>query len=158
MKRYIRPFVDVSMNVFKKFLNCEVSALRPYITGARAISDWDISGIINLSGDANGMVVVSMQRDLAVRLTGLLAGPGHTIAEEEVADAIGEVINIIAGNAKRSFADNFHLYLSLPQVLQSRNQSVEWPKNTSRILCIPFQVFGNDVFCLSVSIEVLKEV
>jgi chemotaxis protein CheX len=158
MEQYIQPFVDVCISVFKKFIGVDLVANRPHFTDKETVYDWDISAVIGLTGEARGAVVISMKKDLAVKITGLLTGSEHKDLDDEVVDAIGEIVNIIAGNAKKGLEESFRLVISLPTIVKGKDHSIEWPNNQARIICIPFSVFENNVFVLSVAIESVKGV
>jgi len=153
MEKYIQPFVDVCVNVFRDFIGTELEAERPHFIDKNDTHEWDISAIIGLTGEARGAVVISMQKNLAGKLTGILTGSEHTDMDDEVIDAIGEIINIIAGNAKRGLEESFRLVISLPTIVTGTNHNIQWPNDNARIICIPFKIFENESFCLSVAIE-----
>ncbi|HOT61454.1 MAG TPA: chemotaxis protein CheX [Treponemataceae bacterium] len=153
MEKYIQPFVDVCENVFKEFIGSELVAERPHFADKNDAHDWDVSAIIGLTGEARGAVVISMKQDLAFKLTGILTGNEHKTLDDEVVDAIGEIINIIAGNAKRGLEESFRLVISLPTIVRGKGHSIGWPNEQARIICIPFKIFDTDTFCLSVAIE-----
>ncbi|MDR1933735.1 MAG: chemotaxis protein CheX [Spirochaetales bacterium] len=156
MEQYIQPFIDVSVDVFKEFLGCAITAERPYLEEKNAVNAWDISAIIGLTGEARGAVVISMKTNLAAKLTDILTGTNHTGLDDEVVDAIGEIVNIIAGNVKRWLEEAFRLVISLPTIVQGPEHSIKWPHDQARIVCIPFRIFENQVFNLSVAIEAVK--
>jgi chemotaxis protein CheX len=156
MEQYIQPFIDVSKNTFKEFVGAELSAGRPYFSQKDAANEWDISGVIGLSGEARGAVVIGMRTTLATRLTDMLTGTKHTGIDDEVVDAIGEIVNIIAGNAKKGLEESFRLIISLPTIVQGPGHQIKWPGEQARIICIPFTIFENEVFTLSVAIESVK--
>jgi chemotaxis protein CheX len=153
MEQYIQPFVKVCTNVFREFLGEELKVGGPYFQEKDAVSDWDVSAVIGLTGEARGAVVISMRRELALRITDILTGTEHKSLDEEVADAIGEIINIIAGNVKRELEESFRLIISLPTIVQGREHSIKWPNSLAKVICIPFTVFNMDIFSLSVAIE-----
>lgn len=153
MEKYIQPFVDVCMHVFKEFIGADLVPERPHFTEKKDVYEWDISAVIGLTGEARGAVVISMKKNLACRLTGMLTGAEHSSMDEEVIDAIGEIINIIAGNAKRGLEESFRLVISLPTIVQGSSHSIQWPNDQARIICIPFKIFEDETFCLSVAIE-----
>ncbi|MDR1863016.1 MAG: chemotaxis protein CheX [Treponema sp.] len=156
MEQYIQPFIDVCKNVFKEFIGAELTVGRPYFSSRETVDEWDISAVIGLTGEARGAVVISMKKDLALKLTDILAGGGHQDADEEVVDAIGEIINIIAGNAKQGLEAAFKLVISLPTIVQGKEHLIKWPNAQTRIICIPFTIFGNHVFNLSVAIQSVR--
>lgn len=153
MEQYIQPFVDVCLSVFPEFVGSPVTAERPHFMDKNDAHDWDVSAIIGLTGEARGAVVISMKKQLALRLTGILTGAEHPDMDDEVVDAIGEIINIIAGNAKRGLEESFRLVISLPTIVKGAGHTIQWPNDQARIICIPFRIFETDSFCLSVAIE-----
>jgi chemotaxis protein CheX len=155
MERYIQPFVDAARNVFKEFAGMELSVGRPYFAEKDEVNNWDISSVIGLTGEARGAVVISMRIALALELTDTLTGTVHTAIDDEVIDAVGEIVNIIAGNAKKGLEEDFKLVISLPTIVQGKNHAVKWPGELTRIICIPFTTVKNEVFNLSVAIEAL---
>jgi chemotaxis protein CheX len=157
MEKYIQPFIEVSQNVFKEFLGAELVVSRPYFAGKDTINQWDISAVIGLTGEARGAVVISMKTDLAFKLTDILTSTAHNTIDDEVMDAVGEIINIIAGNAKKGLEEAFQLVISLPTVIQGQGHSIIWPYSQIRIICVPFSIFNGMEFVLSVAIESIKE-
>jgi chemotaxis protein CheX len=157
MEQYIQSFIDVCRNVFRDFLGCDLAAERPYFADPAAVDQWDISAVIGLTGEARGAMVISMKTDLAVRLTGILTGSTHSMVDEDVVDAVGEIINIIAGNAKKVLEEAYRLIISLPTIIEGGKHTVKWPNNQARVICIPFKIFEKDSFFLSVAIEAVPE-
>ena len=156
MEQYIQPFIDVTKSTFADFVGAELGVDRPFIQAKEAASEWDISGIIGLSGEARGAVVLGMKSALAIKLTDMLTNTKHTSIDEEVVDAIGEIINIIAGNAKKGLEESFRLVISLPSIVTGPGHQIKWPQGQARIICIPFTIFEKEIFNLSVAIESLK--
>lgn len=153
MEKYIQPFVDVCESVFRDFIGSELVTERPHFTDKNDAHDWDLSAIIGLTGEARGAVVISMKKNLALKLTGVLTGSTHTDIDDEVVDAIGEIVNIIAGNAKRGLEESFRLVISLPTIVRGPGHTIKWPNDQARIICIPFGIFETETFYLSVAIE-----
>ena len=156
MKQYIQPFIDVTKSTFSSFIGTELIVGRPFFMERDTANEWDISGIIGLTGEARGAVVIGMKAALAARLTSMLTGQQHNSIDEEVVDAIGEIINIIVGNAKKGLEEAFRLVISLPTIVEGSGHQIRWPHEQARIICIPFDIFGSESFTLSVAIESLK--
>jgi len=153
MEKYIQPFIDVCVSVFKDFIGTELVTGRPYFVDKNDPHEWDISAVIGLTGEARGAVVISMKKSLSLKLTGALTGSEHKDLDDEVVDAIGEIINIIAGNAKRGLEESFRLVISLPTIIRGKGHTIMWPNQQARIICIPFKIFETETFCLSVAID-----
>ena len=156
MKQYIQPFIKVCINVFQEFLGQKLEANIPYFMEKETITEWDISGIIGLTGEARGAVVISMKQDLAIKLTAILTGTEHKGLDEDVVDAVGELINIIAGNVKQELEDAFRLVISLPTIVRGKEHTINWPDSHTRVICIPFATAESESFTLSVALETEK--
>ena len=126
-------------------------ALTPYMAKKDEILDWDISGIIGIAGEARGMVVLSFPAGLALDLTAQLTGEVRTSIDEDVTDTVGELVNIIAGNAKKGL-EEFRLMISLPSIVQGKSHQVTWPSGSVPIITIPFSTTRGQ-FSLSVGLE-----
>jgi chemotaxis protein CheX len=154
MEKYIQPFIKVCEKVFRDFCKTEVKAGRIYfVTKDEYLARWDISGIIGLSGEASGAVAISLKDATAIKITELMTGTEHTSLDAEVTDVMGEIINIITGNVKKYIEDEFRVKISLPAIVKGEAHSIIWPFEKTRIICIPFTVFSNQEFCLSIAVE-----
>jgi chemotaxis protein CheX len=153
LTNYVEPFVEVTVNTFKEFVGVEVSPRHPHFLDPEKAFEWDISAVIGLSGVVKGAVIISMKTELAVKLTNLLAGEGHTELDADVVDAIGEINNIIAGNIKPKVPNGDKIVISIPTIIKGKEHSIAWPSKQTRILCIPHKAYEDDIFHLMVAIE-----
>jgi chemotaxis protein CheX len=64
-------------------------------------ASYDISAIVGFSGQVIGSVVVSFQMAAALSLVKAFAGVDIPVESPDFPDAIGELANMIAGNAKK---------------------------------------------------------
>jgi len=153
LQNYVEPFVEVTVNTFKEFCGVDVVPRHPHFLDPDKGFEWDISAVIGLSGVVKGAVIVSMKADLAIKLTDLLAGEGHSEIDADCVDAIGEINNIIAGNMKPKIPNGDKIVISIPTIIKGKEHSIAWPSKQTRILCIPHKAFENDIFHLMVAIE-----
>lgn len=157
MEQYIQPFINVCESVFKNFCQIEVKPGRVYFTNKEDYGKmWDISGIIGLSGEVTGAVAISMNDQCAIAITKSLTENDHSSLDNDVTDAIGEIINIIAGNSKKDFEEELRIKISLPSIVKGKNHTIIWPSEKTRIICIPFHIFENQEICLSVAMDPAK--
>ena len=157
MEQYIQPFIEGSEEVFRDLCNTTVKAGRAFFVSKDEFETiWDISGIIGLSGDANGAVALSLKEQTAVTLTKILTGNEHSSIDKFVTDAMGEIINIIAGNVKDIYEKKHRIKITLPSIVKGKSHSVVWPSEKARIICIPFAIFESQEFCLSIAMEESK--
>jgi chemotaxis protein CheX len=152
MEQYIKPFVEVTAMVFKSMLQYDIKPDRAYFVEKEAFMNWDISALIALTGEVKGLVALSMKKETAAKITADLTGSDN-ISTPDMMDAIGEIVNIIAGNVKKSLEDMFKIVISLPRVVSGKAHAVVIPDDRIRLLCIPFSIFENQVICLSINIQ-----
>jgi chemotaxis protein CheX len=133
---FINPFIRATQETFSMMLNEKVTmgkaALKqhPYPT-------YDISGVIGISGQAQGFVAVSFPKVAALKVVSQLIGMQLKVVGQDLTDGIGEMANIIAGNAKKDFHQFTNLSISLPNVIVGRNHTLSAPTRTPAIL-VPF--------------------
>ena len=99
---YITPFIGSITNVFDTMLQLPITIGEPQIKTNRAPSH-DISGIIGMSGDVDGTVVLSFPTATAERAVTPFTGMPIDAEHEDFADAIGELVNMVSGGAKAQF-------------------------------------------------------
>ena len=157
MEQYIQPFIKVCETVFRDFCHSEAKVGRVFFVAKDEYeSDWDISGIIGLSGEASGAVALSFKDTTAIKITDIITGSHHTSVDADVTDAVGEIINIIAGNVKKEFEEKMRIKISLPSIVCGKDHSIVWPSEKTRIICIPFTVLEDQELFLSVAIDPSK--
>ena len=157
MEKYVSPFITTCETVFRDFVGIALVPERPYLSDRDAEHEWEISAIISFTGEAKGMIVISMKKEPALKITSILTEKKHTDIDKEVIDAIGEIVNIIAGNSKKGLEETFRLIISLPVIVKGTNHRITWPEESTRVIAVPFKIFETDSLCLSVAIKAVGE-
>lgn len=139
---YINPFIASLGTVFRTMLQCEVKR-GPINLKDSTRPGHPISGVIGLSGQAVGTVVLSMSEAVALRAAStMLMADCHEI-NADVLDAVGELTNMVAGRAK-SQLEELHLSVSLPNIITGRDHEVRFPSSVTPI-CVPFSTPWGDL-------------
>lgn len=133
---YINPFLDASVNLFREYLRFDLKNAPPYINQDHQDLN-EVSAIIGLAGDIIGAVVLSFARETAIAIASRFSGQNYVALTKEVIDAVGELVNIIAGNAKKDLFD-FRIEISLPGVITGSKYKINWPQGVP-IITIPFE-------------------
>lgn len=118
------PFVASLTENFATMFACEVSLGEPR-QRSNMHQTRDVTGIIGLTGKADGNIVISFDRDVALSLTETMLGQRPDLIDENVIDAVGETVNIVVGQAKSQLS---HLALSIgiPTVVTGKGQSIRF--------------------------------
>jgi chemotaxis protein CheX len=146
---YINPFIISTIKTFQTMMNVEVKPGKPSLKtdGQPA---YDVSGIIGLSGEAQGAIALSFTEAVALKVVSGMVGTEIKGVGVELTDGIGELANIIAGFAKKDFTD-FSLSISLPNVIVGRNHRISSPSGAPSIL-VPFTSSIGE-FCMEISLK-----
>ncbi|MBN1617117.1 MAG: chemotaxis protein CheX [Spirochaetales bacterium] len=134
----INPFLSATINLFQNMFSIDAQAGTPYLLEGEIKHRWEISGILGLTGDYQGLVGFRLPRLLGDKM---LQKSGITTKTEEdrldtVYGMIGEMTNIIAGNAASAIL-SASIDISPPVVVRGENHQIAWPK-TMPVVAIPF--------------------
>ncbi len=119
---YITPFIASIRNVFSTMMQLPVEIGTPRIK-ADPVPTYDVSGIIGMSGDVTGSVVLSFPMDTASSLVSLFSGSKLEPNDPDFADAIGELVNMVSGGAKGQFTGK-KVSISCPSVVVGKSHTV----------------------------------
>lgn len=136
--KYINPFLSATIKVFQDMFAIDPQPGQVYLDERAHGHRWDISSVMVLTGNAIGVLAIRFPRLLAdqlLRKTGV-AWKTEDEREELVNGLVGELVNIIAGNAAGHLAD-IDVDISVPIVIQGKNHTVAWP-DREPIVAIPF--------------------
>ena len=136
--KIINPFLVSCENAFKNMFDMPPQHKDPYLLDPNAGHAWEISGLLGLTGDCNGVVAFRLHKILADKMLDR-SGIEIVVAserEELAKQLVSEFTNIIAGNAI-SEIKNRDIRVSPPVVVAGKDHTLSWPKNYP-IVGIPF--------------------
>lgn len=143
--RYINPFVEAVQSVFATMIHIDVTLGKPHLTDT--LPRYDISGIIGMSGDVVGSIVLSFPAPVAKIVIGKFAGGDYPVDSPDFADALGEIVNMISGAAKAKF-EGRNVSISTPSVVVGNGHTIARP---ARTVCISLPC---KVYCGEFSIDI----
>ncbi|KMQ52425.1 Chemotaxis protein CheX [Chitinispirillum alkaliphilum] len=112
---YVNPFIHSTITCFKTMIFVDITPGQPQLKKDPP-PKYDISGVIGLSGDAQGAISLCFPENVALKAVSSMIGIEITKPGPDLSDAIGEIANIIAGFAKRDL-DGLNLSISLPNIV-----------------------------------------
>ena len=132
---FINPFILSFTHTFQTMLN--LSVVRGKLTLTDSMDGlYEVNGVIGLSGRAVGTIVLSFQREVALKAASSLLMCEATELDEDVTDAVGELTNVVAGAAKAKL-DAYEMSISLPNVFVGAAIDVRFPSTVTPII-VPF--------------------
>ena len=149
---YLTPFINSTKHVLKTMASIDAEYKELYFPSDFRIFG-DVSGIIGLSGKAEGTAVITFYWDLARKvISQMMRVTEDQINAEFIHDGVGELINMISGFSKKSFIGNpYHFELSIPTVVMGSGHQIGHPEEAS-IALIVFDVENNS-FALQVCLQ-----
>lgn len=133
---YVNPFIAATINAVEMLSGMEIARQALFLKRDYKMFG-DLSSVMGLSGTATGSLVLSMPEDLAVRLAGRMIRSELTEIDDVVLDAVGELINVISGNAKAAFTDTeYHFQFSLPSVVTGAGHRISHQSGTPCVVVV----------------------
>jgi chemotaxis protein CheX len=148
---YINPFIEATINTFQTMVNVVPTRDKVFLKG-EGEEVYGVSGIIGLGGEATGAVVLNFPEQVAIAAVSKFVGEEATTITSNVVDGVGELTNIIAGDAKnRLMQKGYKFEIGLPKIVTGRSYITAQNK---AIPCIVIS-FTSDLgkFCIEVSLK-----
>jgi chemotaxis protein CheX len=146
---FINPFLAAAQDVFRTMLSCELSR-GPLALKRTHCPEYEVNGLIGLSGKCQGMVVVGLGRETALKATERLVGACPAEIDADVLDAVGEITNMIAGAAKAKL-EAYELSVGLPTVICGKHHVIAFPSKCTPVV-LPFSSALGPI-CLDVGLS-----
>lgn len=124
--RFVNPIIRATTSLFSQMLRTQLQLGKPGLAPRRPYSG--ITGVIEIRGGIMGTIALNLSNHLAIAAASTLREEKLREVNLEVIDAIGEMVNIIAGQAKSELAAH-KLVLGLPSVLKDRLHMVKFSGN-----------------------------
>lgn len=116
------PFIDSTQNVFSMMLGCSVDLIDAAQYDATH-SDFDLSGIIGFTGSLRGTIAISFDQNVGFSIAETLLGVRPSKIDNDVRDIVGELANMIGGNAKERL-NSPDIFLGLPTVVSGHGHEI----------------------------------
>lgn len=121
-QRMIEALTQSTQSLFETMCGFAVKPTGVLDTGNRR-AQHELNGIISISGQLKVTCVLSLSQNLAFHIVAAFLGSMPTKVDAEVIDVVGEMTNMICGNAKERLAVE-GLSLGLPTVVAGSSMIV----------------------------------
>ena len=139
-------FADVLVEVISTISGFSLNVLS---SEPKTDSD-ELVGLVSLNGLKSGMLLISAEKATMRTLCSFMTGvPKDAVTKDDVDDALYELVNIVAGNAKVKLGGSGYLFTcSSPFVISGENLSIITKKRT----CIITRVLGGNEISVTLRI------
>jgi len=141
--QYINPFIVAAQVVFKTMLGIDVDMGKPQLKNT-CVTSGEVTGIMGLAGDKKGTVAISFRETGAKYVYKTLIGDECETINQDVVDAVGEITNIISGQARKEFEKKgINLNAAIPMVIVGKQVEMNFITKLP-IISLPFYFTVNN--------------
>lgn len=139
--KIINPFLVAAIHVLKTMASVEPTPGKPFLKkDSSALGD--VSAVLGITGDARGSMALTFTEPCIKAIVSNLFGTPVTEFNEEVTDAVGELANMICGDARRRLGEQgISLQAGIPTIIAGKGHSITHINSGPR-LAVPFQTPG----------------
>jgi chemotaxis protein CheX len=134
----INPFLTATIHVLATMARIKPVPGKPFLK-KNVLALGDVSAIIGITGAARGSMALTFSESTIKAITGNLLGIEATEINDELRDAVGELTNMICGDARRRLSEaGISLQAGIPTIVSGKNHSICHINNGPH-LAIPFE-------------------
>lgn len=150
---FINPFLEAAVKVLSTMAFTQPKPGQPFLKNKLPLSQGDVSGIVGLTGTVNGSMAVSFSEGAILEIVSNMFGEVCTEINEEVRDAVGEISNMISGDARRILAGKgYELQGSIPTVIDGKDHKI-CHTIAGPVLVMPFTLTNDQAFFIELCLE-----
>ncbi len=135
---YINSFYSATKNVFDLMLGLDVSMGKVKALEGM-ISSQDVNILLGVTGDLRGNIIFGFPKEMTLEMVKIMSGMEVKEVDGFVSSALGEVANIVGGNATTNLAkENYICDIVPPQIFVGNYKSMSMANE--KVLSIPLKV------------------
>ncbi len=147
----INAIVNATLNVLGTMASVSSWAGKPYLK-VDDVARGDVTGVIGMTGEANGTISLTFDEASILNIVSNLFGEEISDLNRDVSDAVGELTNMISGQARRELEEAGRLFKgAVPSVITGKNHRISH-FTRGPIIAIPFKTEAGQ-FTIEVCIE-----
>ncbi len=141
--KLINPFINATINVLETMAFVKVTAGIPYGKKDNTAVG-DVTGVLGLTGVAHGTIAVTFEEKCILTVVSNMFGEEMGSLNEDIADAVGELTNMISGQARRELDEIGKVFkAAIPSVITGKNHTIRHYSDGPKI-AIPFKTDGGE--------------
>jgi chemotaxis protein CheX len=135
--QFINPFILATKTVFSSMLGVELGMGKPVMKNGYTTSA-EITAFMALNGERNGFVRLGFGKKAVLFVYKTLLGEDYSDIGPEVIDAVGEIANIIAGQARKEIEGaTVSVKVEAPAIIVGHEME-RYPKDVLPVISLPF--------------------
>jgi chemotaxis protein CheX len=149
--KIINPFINATLNVLETMAFVKSEAEKPYLK-KNNVAKGDVSGVVGFTGETSATVFITFDEPCIVKVVSNMLGEEINEINDDIKDAVGELTNMISGQARKELEETGKLFQGgIPSVVSGKNHEL-MPMTKGPRIAIPFKTdFGS--FTIEVALE-----
>jgi chemotaxis protein CheX len=139
----IPHLVQATVEVFGTMLGCRIDGGEPVV--GEPPPRTNVVSTVGFAGSNSGLVTLGCSSDAAREITAALLGLDPGEVDDELADAIGEMTNMIAGQFRNRMSGDHGWALTTPFSTIGSDFTTVYAAGTRRVVC-PFSMGRHSLF------------
>ncbi len=142
-----KPFIQATISVLSAMCQITPQAGTPFVKKDKKLTG-DVTVFVNISGEKQGTILLSFPKACAITMVKNMFGDEIEDIMAETKDAVGEIANIISGQARASLVDlGLTLAGSTPFVVYGHTTDALEQYDAATVV-IPFTTADSNTFTL----------
>ena len=123
--KVVNAVLNAIMKVFSSMYGMNIVFGKPGVS-KQLIPEYEVIGIIGITGDLSGNVVYSMRKEAVFAMIRKIAGMETNQIDELALSAVGEMTNIVAGNMATLLTEiGYKLDITPPSVIYGKEIQIK---------------------------------
>lgn len=142
---YINSFYQATQDVFKLMLDLGVKKNDLKVV-EDMVNSRDANVILGVTGDLKGSILFSFTKEMALKMVNIMSGMSMDTIDNFVSSALGEVANIIGGNAITILSNHdYNCDIVPPQIFIGEYKSMSMANKKALLLVLGTEIGEFDI-------------
>ena len=136
----INPFLKSVLEVLSTMAMIEATPGKPFLKKER-LATGDVTGMIGLVGEkAKGSLAISFSENAIRHISTQMLGEEPAALDDGIADLVGEITNMVSGNAKRMLSEKGYKFeMAIPSTVIGREHQI-LHNTKGPVVVVPFEM------------------
>ena len=135
----VNPFIEGTLHILDTTAFVKVAPEPPFLK-SNSLTQGDITGFLEISGDLTGSAAISFSEKSILGIVSSMFGEEMTEINDEIADAVGEISNMVAGHVTTKIAElDKKIKVKFVEIVMGEGKVISHAAGGAHIVSIPFR-------------------
>lgn len=135
----VNPFIEGTLHILDTTAFVKVAPEPPFIK-PDSFTHGDITGFLEISGDLTGTAAITFSEKSILGIVSSMFGEEMTELNDEIADAVGEISNMVAGHVTTKIAElDKKIKVKFIKIVMGKGEEISHEASGSHVISIPFR-------------------